>query len=199
MKIGIFGGTFSPPHLGHIRAAEAFANEMELDKLIIIPTFIPHKKDIRGVAPALERLHMCRLSFEGRIYEISDMEIARGDSYTAITLDELKKIYPDGELYILFGTDMFLTLGNWVRAGDIFGMCTVVCASRENDPDSEMKIMEKIGIYREQFGARIRHISLKPTEISSSDIRDRIKLGEDISGMVTPSVRDYIKTNGLYK
>lgn len=199
MKIGIFGGTFSPPHLGHIRAAEAFANEMELDKLIIIPTFIPHKKDMSGVAPALERLHMCRLSFEGRIYEISDMEIARGDSYTAITLDELRKIYPDDELYILFGTDMFLTLGNWVRAGDIFGMCTVVCASRENDPDSEMKIMEKIGIYREQFGARIRHISLKPAEISSSNIRDRIKLGEDISGMVTPSVRDYIKTNGLYK
>lgn len=199
MKIGIFGGTFSPPHIGHIRAAEAFTNEMALDKLIIIPTFIPHKKDMSGVAPAGERLHMCSLAFENEKCEISDIEIARGDSYTAITLDELKKIYPDDELYVLFGTDMFLILGNWVRAEDIFKMCTVVCASREDDPDSEMKIMEKIGIYREQFGARIRHISLNPIEISSSNIREQVRLGEDICGMVTPSVRDYIKTKGLYK
>ncbi len=199
MKIGIFGGTFSPPHMGHIRAAEAFYGEMELDKLFIIPTFVPHKKDMSGVAPAETRLRMCRLAFDDIKYEISDMEIVRGDSYTAITLDEMKKMYPYDELFILFGTDMFLTLGNWVRAEDIFGMCTVVCVSRESDPDSEMKIMEKIGIYREQFGAEIRHISLKPTEISSSKIRERISLGEELSGMVSPSVIDYIKTKELYK
>ena len=200
MKIGIFGGTFSPPHMGHIKAAESFMGEFGLDKLIIIPTSVPHNKDMSGVASPEARLRMCCLAFKNEKCEVSDIEIKRGGkSYTADTLEELKTLYPDDEFFVLFGSDMFLTFGNWVRAEDIFGMCTVVCVSRENDPESEKKIKEKADIYMEQFGAKIRHISLKPTEISSSEIREKIRLGEDISGLVTPSVRDYICAEGLYK
>ncbi len=200
MKIGIFGGTFSPPHIGHIKAAEAFIDQVGLDKLIIIPTFVPHKKDMSGVASPEARLYMCSLAFCGEKCNASDIEIKRGGkSYTADTLEELKKLYPDDELFMLFGTDMFLILGKWFHAEDIFSSCTVVCVCRENDGTSERKIMEKSDEYREQFGAKVRLISLEPTEISSSAVRERIRFGEDISGLVTPAVRDYIRTEGLYK
>ncbi len=200
MKIGIFGGTFSPPHLGHIRVSEAFVDELGLDRLIIIPTFVPHNKDMSNVAPPEARLEMCRLAFTKKYCEVSDIEIKRGGkSYTVHTLDELKSLYPDDELYILFGTDMFLILEKWVRTDDIFKMCTVACACRENDGEAERKIKEKSDIYREQFGAKIRLISLKPMEISSSAVRERVKLGGDISTLVTPEVRNYIRTAGLYK
>lgn len=200
MKIGIFGGTFSPPHIGHIRAAEAFICEIELDNLIIIPTFVPHNKDVSGVASPEARLHMCRLAFDSEKCNISDIEIKkRRKIYTADTLEELKSIYPDDEFFMLFGTDMFLILEKWFRVRDIFKMCTVVCICRENDVESKRKIIGKSDEYRERFGARVRLISLEPTEISSSLIRQRIKLGDDFSGLVTPSVRDYIYAEGLYK
>ncbi len=200
MNIGIFGGTFSPPHMGHIKAAEAFIHQIGLDRLIIIPTFVPHNKDMSTVAPREKRLEMCRLAFGGEKCEVSDIEVKRGGkSYTADTLEELKVLYPDDEFFILFGTDMFLILGKWFRAEDIFKMCTVVCVCRDNDDETKSKILEKIHVYREQFEARVRLISLEPTEISSSSVRERVKLGEDISALVTTKVRDYIRTEGLYK
>ena len=200
MKIGIFGGTFSPPHIGHIRAADTFICELGLDKLIIIPTALPHSKDLNGVADAGARLKMCRLAFENEKCEISDIEIKRGGkSYTADTLEEMKKQYPDDEFFILFGTDMFLILGKWVRAEEIFDSCTVVCACRENDAEVNGQILEKSQEYREQFGAKIRLLTLEPTEISSSVIREKISHDEDIYGLVTPLVESYIKTEGLYK
>ena len=200
MKIGIFGGTFSPPHMGHIRAAEAFVREVGLDRLFVIPTFLPHNKDMSGVASPEARLQMCRLAFENEKCEVSDIEIKNGGkSYTADTIETMKKLYPDDEFFILFGSDMFLILGKWIRAEEIFSSSTVVCVCREKDEDEKRKIMEKSHEYMEQFSAKIRLISLEPSEISSSAVRERIKRGEDICGLVTPSVREYILSEELYK
>jgi nicotinate-nucleotide adenylyltransferase len=200
MKIGIFGGTFSPPHMGHVRAAEAFIDGVGLDKLLVIPTFIsPHKEGIR-VEPSEVRLEMCRLAFVMDKCEISDIEIKRGGkSYTVLTLRSLREIYPEDELFMLCGTDMFLTLGKWFRAEEIFRLCTVVCVRRESDDETERKIKEKDDIYREQFGARIRHISLIPTELSSSEVRETNQNEGDISEMVPPAVEEFIKHRRLYE
>lgn len=200
MKIGIYGGTFSPPHMGHVRAADEFMRSMELDKLLIIPTFVPpHKTESERVEPEM-RLEMCRLAFVGEKYEISDIEIKRGGrSYTALTLDSLKGIYPDDELYLLCGTDMILTFDEWYRFGDIFDMCTLVYVRRESDEETEKKIEEKVSVFSEQYSARIRHISPRTTELSSSEIRSRVKMGKDISELVPNEVKGYIDAHGLYK
>ena len=200
MKIGIFGGTFSPPHIGHIRAAEAFVHEVGLDRLFIIPTFVPHNKDMGGVAPSGARLRMCRLAFENEKCKVSDIEIKRGGkSYTADTIEEMKKIYPDDDFFILFGTDMFLILGKWVRAEEIFKSCTIVCVLRGNDSEAENLVKEKITEYEEQFDAKIRLIKLEPTEISSSTVREYCRADEDISRWVTPAIAEFIHKKGLYK
>ncbi|MBQ8208674.1 MAG: nicotinate (nicotinamide) nucleotide adenylyltransferase [Clostridia bacterium] len=200
MKIGIFGGTFSPPHMGHVRAAREFIIAMELDKLLVIPTSTsPHKAMIKTAAPEL-RLEMCRIAFDMGRCEVSDIEIRRGGkSYTVLTLEELRDIYPKDELMFLCGTDMFLTLDRWFRAADIFKICTIVYVRREVDIVTEREIKEKIDIYREQYGAKIRHISPRPTELSSTEVRDVNKNDGDISEMVPPAVEEFIRCHGLYE
>ena len=94
---------------------------------------------------------------------------------------------------------MFLTLGKWFRAEEIFRLCTVVCVRRESDDETERKIKEKDDIYREQFGARIRYISLMPTELSSSEVRETNQNEGDISEMVPPAVEEFIKHRRLYE
>ena len=199
MKIGIYGGTFSPPHLGHVRAAEAFICEMGLDKLLVIPAFLPpHKSEDEHIAPAL-RLAMCRLTFRMDRAEVSPMELCRGGrSYTVETLEILKRRYPDDELYLLCGTDMILSFDTWYRAADIFRLCTVVYIRREDDDKKEREIDKKIAFYVKQFDAEIRHIKAKPLEISSTEIRRRIKEGKSLSGFVTPAAERFILDYKLY-
>ncbi len=199
MRIGIYGGTFSPPHMGHVRAAEEFISAMRLDKLLVIPALIPpHKTDVEIIDSEL-RLELCRLAFNMEKCEVSDIEIRRGGkSYTVLTLEEIKKIYPSDELFFLCGTDMILTFDRWYRAEDIFRMCTVVYVRRENDDITEKKIAEKVSSYSEQFGAEIRHISPRITELSSSEIRDLIQSEGDISELVPPAVAEFIRERGIY-
>ena len=199
MKIGIYGGTFSPPHIGHIGAAKEFIKAVGLDKLFVVPTFRPPHKDDNAIIESDLRLQMCRLAFDMPFCEVSDIEIRRGGkSYTVLTLEEMKKSYPEDELFLLCGTDMVLTLDRWFRAEDIFKLCTIVYVRRENDPATEKDILEKISLFREQFDAEIRHISPRTVELSSSQIRERMARGEDISDLVPNAVADFIRLHGLY-
>lgn len=200
MKIGIYGGSFSPPHMGHIRAAKEFIEEMQLDKLLVIPAYIPPNKADMKMPSSEIRMELCRLAFSVEKCFVSDMEMKRGGiSYTAQTLLELKQMHPDDELFWLCGADKLQSLDKWYKVEEIFRLCTVVCVSREKDYALSRLIDEKISLLREQFGARIRHISVKVTELSSSRIRDMIKNNEDISGLVLPSVAAYIKAGHLYE
>ena len=196
MRLGIYGGTFSPPHNGHTEAAGAFIREMRLDKLLIIPTFIPpHKISFDNATPD-DRLEMCKLAFSDiDNIEISDMEIKRGGkSYTYLTLEELSS---DGvELFFLCGTDMILTFDEWKRYDYIFSLATICYARRENDEQNTLKIEEKVEQYR-KLGAKIVEIKHKVNEISSTEIKAMLKDKKEYIP-VSKSVLDYIYSKQIY-
>lgn len=202
MKVGIFGGTFNPIHKGHTEAAYAFLRSVEPDRLFVIPTKIPPHKAITADDDPAIRLEMTARAFsenkeyDGRI-EVSDIEIrSEGKSYTYYTLQKLRSMGFD-EFYLYCGTDMLLSFDTWFRFEDILSMCTLAYASRlERDcPEASAKI----AMLRERYGARIVEIPLDPIEISSSEIREMIRKGEDASAFLSPAVLDFIGERGLYQ
>ena len=198
-KIGIYGGTFSPPHIGHVGAAESFSRTVNPDELLIMPDFLPPHKEICGKVTAADRLEMSRLAF-GHIKNavISDMEIKRGGrSYTSVTLEELSK--DDRELYFLCGTDMFLTLGTWYRPEVIFKLATICYVRREADEENSRLIEERTREYRERFAANIIPIDSSVREVSSSELREYLENNSDkAEELLSPAVYSYIKKRGLY-
>ena len=198
IRIGIYGGTFSPPHNGHIAAAKAFIEQMWLDFLYVIPTATPPHKEMDVPVDAAHRLEMCRLAFsnvEG-IY-VSDMEMRRGGrSYTVDTLRELTG--PDRRLFLLCGTDMMLTLDEWREPEEIFKLSYPVYIRREKDALLDKMIVQKIADYNEKYGKVVRRIVTEPIELSSNLVRERLKNGEDISNLIPASVEKYIRDNYLY-
>lgn len=200
MKIGIYGGTFSPVHCGHLLAAREFVRRTELDKLLIIPAAQPPHKEMQPPVSASDRLEMCRLAFEGmENVEISDIEISRGGkSYTVDTVTELKKKYPDDELFLLVGTDMLLTFDRWYRYTDILSLCNLVYVRRETDSELDGEIFEKISFLEKQTGIKIRHIKIDPVEISSSELRQMLQDGEDTGNYLPEKVENFVKEKGIY-
>ena len=198
-KIGIYGGTFNPPHIGHVSAAESFSAAVAFDKLIIMPDFLPPHKRFESSVSAEDRLNMCRLAFSHiKNAEISDLEIKRGGkSYTAVTLEELSS--PDTELYFLCGTDMFLTLGEWYAPERIFKSATICYIRRENDIEIAKRIKELFEHYKKKYSAKILEITGQIVEISSSDVRAALENREQKSVFLPESVSEYIAQKGLYK
>ena len=197
-RIGIYGGTFSPPHNGHVAAARAFMEQMWLDFLYVIPASLPPHKEIGNAVNAEQRLQMCRLAFEGIDgICVSDMEIARGGvSYTVDTLRALSG--EDRRLFLLCGTDMVLTLDTWREAEEIFRLSYPTYVRREKDSALDARIIEKISKYHKEYGKVVRRIVTEPLEISSSTVRERIRLGMPYSALVPESVEKYIVDNHLY-
>ena len=202
MRIGIYGGTFSPPHNGHVAAAKAFMEQMWLDVLYIMPTGIPPHKNEQGGASALERLAMCERAFaslDGVI--ISDLELRRpGKSYTVDTLREISaRCEPDSRLFLLMGTDMLLTLDRWYCTDEIFRLSYPVYMRREvGDPVLDAQIVKQIELLRERYGKVVRRIVGDPVPVSSSMIRRALQDGRSIDGMVPHTVAQYIHDHNLY-
>ena len=197
-RIGIYGGTFSPPHNGHIKAAKAFMEQMWLDFLYVIPTATPPHKEMEVAVDAKHRLAMTRLAFSGidGIY-VSDMEIQRGGkSYTVDTLRELSG--EDRRLFLLCGTDMVLTLDQWRSPDEIFKLSYPVYIRRDNDRSLDEPIVQKIAQYYKTYGKAVRRIVTEPLELSSQEVRSALSSGRDISSLVPPAVEKYIKDNHLY-
>ena len=197
-RIGIYGGTFSPPHNGHLKAAQAFMEQMWLDILYVIPTAVPPHKEMDAPISANDRLEMTRLAFSGMegVY-VSDLEIRRGGrSYTVDTLRELSG--EDRRLFLLCGTDMMLTLDQWRSPDEIFRLCYPVYIRRDNDRSLDSVIVQKIADYNQKFGKVVRRIVTDPLELSSNMVRSALKEGRDISQMVPRAVDTYIKDNHLY-
>ena len=199
MRIGIYGGTFAPIHRGHIAAAEAFLTQMELDLLYVIPAGIPPHKQIDASDDPAHRLAMCELAFAGRRNVIvSDMEIRReGKSYTVDTLRALHA--EDRRLFLLMGTDMMLTLDSWRAPEEIFRLCYPIYIRRENDPILEARIIKKNETYLQKYGKIARRLMADVIELSSTEIRDRVRRGEEIDSLVPTAVADYIREKGLYQ
>lgn len=197
-RIGLYGGTFAPIHNGHVNAARAFMDQMQLDYLFVVPTFIPPHKQIDKSDDPIHRLKMCELAFAGESgVIISDMEIERGGvSYTVDTLRELSR--PNRRLFLLCGTDMALTLDEWKDPEEIFRLCYPTYVRRENDKLIENKIIEKNARYYAKYGKVVRRIMTDAIELSSTEIRERVKKGKDISDLVPKKVAEYIAENKLY-
>ena len=197
-RIGIYGGTFSPPHNGHIAAAKAFMEQMWLDFLFVIPAAVPPHKEMEDPVSAIDRYRMTQLAFEGieGVY-VSDMEIRRGGkSYTVDTLRELSG--DDRRLFLLCGTDMMLTLDEWHEADEIFRLCYPVYTRREKDPLLDNVIVKKIAAYKEKYGKVVRKIQVEPFVVSSHEIREKMRAGESVADLIPASVAKYIFDNHLY-
>lgn len=198
MKIALFGGSFDPIHNGHRAAAQVFLQKLGLDRIIFMPTCIPPHKLRSWMAPAEDRLEMCRLALQDEpAFTVSDREIRRGDaSFTVDTLDELRREWPaHTEWYLITGADMFLTLSTWYRFDRLKTMATL-CAVPRDDADEAV-----LRAYAERLtadGARCIVADAPCVDVSSTEIRRRIAAGESTEGMLSPAVAAYIRKTGLY-
>ncbi len=196
-KIGIYGGTFSPPHLGHVRAAELFIRERSLDELHIIPAGLPPHKTEDGGAVSEDRMAMCRLAF-AHLPEakISDREIVRGGkSYTVLTLREYAQegIKPE----LLVGTDMLLTFEKWYCFQEILTLCTLVCIPRESDGRKNAELFRMAEHLKKEYGADVFFLNGGAVEVSSSELRECLREKKD-AALLPDSVSEYIRRKGLY-
>ncbi|MBQ7364954.1 MAG: nicotinate (nicotinamide) nucleotide adenylyltransferase [Clostridia bacterium] len=195
-RIGIYGGSFSPPHYGHVEAVQSFYSSMMLDKVLVIPTFIaPHKQNLATVSSE-HRLAMTRLAFQHLPYvTVSDYEITKKDvSYTAHTLAHFAN---DGKLFFLCGSDMFLSMDTWYRPDIIFQNAAIVLASR--DAALDQACLLKKAIYEDRYSAEIHILENSVRKLSSTEIRAAIRRREDVSGNLPQAVIDYMKAWHLYE
>ncbi|MBR6568267.1 MAG: nicotinate (nicotinamide) nucleotide adenylyltransferase [Clostridia bacterium] len=199
MRIGIFGGTFNPPHKGHKKLALNIKEKADLDRIIIIPTFTPPHKEGKDLASGEHRIKMCEMMFTEDFFTVSDMEISRRDkSYTYYTLLELKKVCPDDELFLIIGSDMLLSFHTWFRYEDILPMVTLCVATREDKVDySELLAYSKdvLGLGKNE----IIIADTEPYECSSTDVRQQLSLGLDAAYMTGREIYDYARLNLLYE
>ncbi len=201
MNIGIYGGTFDPPHIGHVTAAKAAMDTLELDKLVLVPDAQPPHKTLpeSGAAPR-QRYDMAVLATAalGKRAEVSDMELRRsGVSYTADTLAALREQYPDDTLYLLMGSDMFLSLHNWRRPEAIMAMAHIAPFSREAEDESAAFAAQSARLEQE-FGAQVTVVpNPQVVDISSTEVRAALAQGggEDL---LPPPVWGYIQRERLY-
>lgn len=195
-RVGIFGGTFNPPHLGHVEAAKAFVKGADLDTLIIMPAFIPPHKEYLSTVSCEQRLEMCNIAFKDvEKAVVSDLEISRGGkSYTYLTLEELSS--EDVELYFLCGTDMILSMGTWKNPNVIFALANICYIRRESDEKNTVMINERCREYERVYNANVIPIDARVIEISSSEIREN---KNDLSSYLSADLLEYIRKEGLYQ
>ena len=198
MRTGIFGGTFNPPHIGHVRALKSAAEQLGLEKVLVIPSGTPpHKKLPAGSPDEQERFEMARLAFRYiENADVLDIELGRNDPcYSWQTIERLKALAPEDELWLLMGGDMFLSLPTWRRAEYIMRSVKIGAFSRLGEQDEELRAFAlKL---REEYGCVSEIIHNDPVEISSTQVRAIFARGENCP-FIDRKVMDYIKKKGLY-
>ena len=197
-RIGIYGGTFNPPHIGHIRAAEQAAEFLKLDKLLMIPDRIAPHKTLTGSAPdGAQRLQMlCLATANCERLEPSDLELRReGVSYTWETVALLREQYPEAELVLLMGSDMFLSFHTWKNPEKIIENAALGVFCRGDK--GEQTAMDAQTAALQALGARVEQIPITPVPISSTQLRRMLafRCAEDF---LPAGVGSYIRSEGLY-
>lgn len=189
MRIGILGGTFNPIHMGHLILAEEAYCKLKLDKLIFVPTFTPPHKEVEPNVSPQDRLNMVRLAIEDNPHlELSQFEVdSKKKSYSIDTLKGFRKLYgEDAELYFITGSDALKDLFSWKDLNEIFKISKFIIANRPGYPVRDLP-------------KGVETVVITPIEISSQDIRRRLKEGRSIRYLVPEKVRMYILEHILYK
>ena len=196
-RLGLYGGTYSPPHRGHIHSLMAFLEAEKPDRTLIMPNAVPPHKTMRRDETPEIRLEMCRAAFDSfENVEISSYETDKGGfSYTADTLEYLTK--PGREILMLVGSDMFRTLRRWRSPDKIFALATVCCVARYGHESEELE--EVAASYRRECGANVRIIPTDVIEISSTEIRERIAKGLPLHDLIPSAVETIIRRENLYR
>jgi nicotinate-nucleotide adenylyltransferase len=192
VRIGVFGGTFDPPHVGHLLLAADARDALDLDRLIFVPASAqPLKVDKPAVASARDRLEMVRLVVaDDANYQVDDAEINReGLSYTVDTLEHLSGRYAGAELFLLLGQDALAGFGQWRKPERILELATLALMMRSGAGD----------VAQWRKAERLALVSTRRVDVSSSEIRERLRAGKSIKGFVPESVERFIDARGLYR
>jgi nicotinate-nucleotide adenylyltransferase len=192
-RLGIFGGTFDPPHVGHLALAEWAREELKLDRVLFVPTGTPpHKRAAR--TGAAHRLAMTRRAIRGNsAFTVSTMEVRReGPSFTADTVAAVARAHPGAELWLLLGADMYATFDSWVRPGEIAALAALAVAPR---PGAEAPRASRAAAR----GRGVRWLTNPALEVSSSAVRERARRGASLRYLVPDAVARYLATHRLYR
>ncbi len=195
IKIGILGGTFDPPHLGHLRLAEAALAQLELDEVLFIPANRNPMKEGPKITPVKHRLEMVEcLAAANSKFTWSDLEMSRGGaSYAVDTLAELQFVRP-GEYWFLMGADSLRTFPEWKQPQRILKLCRLGVVLRP--PLSEPMLRDRMP---EDILEKTDFINMEPYAMSSTELREKLQMGQNVGEAIPPVVLDYIRSNKLYK
>lgn len=193
MKIGIYGGTFNPVHIGHLLNAQYVKDEFALDTILFVPSKTPVHKHLADQTSADDRCRMLELAIKGNSsFKVSRIEIDRAEpSYTILTVKEIAGLYPEAELYLILGADSFYEINIWKDHEKILAGTVIIVLRREGDFAFSDDIIRK--------GKKILFSKNPIIEISSSEVRSRIKRNSPVDYYLPGTVVEYINSKGLYK
>jgi nicotinate-nucleotide adenylyltransferase len=196
VRIGILGGTFNPPHLGHLICAQEAYLQLGLDRVTLIPARVPPHKPVEDEPGAEHRLELCRLAIEGdERFDVSDIEVVRdGPSYTVDTLEELHSSAPENELFLIVGGDIAAGLPGWYRPEQVLSLATLAVARRRGTSRAAVaRALRSLA-----GGERARFFRMPRIGISSTMLRDRVRAGQPTKYYVPDPVERYIHQHRLY-
>lgn len=215
-RIGIMGGTFNPIHNGHLTIAQNAKEQFALDKVLFMPSGVPYMKNLREVLSASVRCKMTALAIQDiPCFELSDMEAVSGENtYTYNTLQKLKALHPDEDYYFILGADSLYAIEEWRHPELIFKNCTILAAVRKESAKSthaekddcehenpllQKRLYEQADYLREKYHAAIKLLDICEIDVSSTQIRDLLRAGASVHGLVPDAVETYISENHLYR
>ncbi|MBP7175948.1 MAG: nicotinate-nucleotide adenylyltransferase [Thermoclostridium sp.] len=196
--IGVFGGAFNPIHTGHLLLAEYIREEFKLEKVVFVPAGKPPHKQEEDLQASQHRFNMvCKAVSRNPFFEVSEVEINRtGVTYTSDTLEELAELYPGKQLGFICGADSIINLTTWHNIHKIFEIAVLIVADRPNTDETEFQSM--LRWFRDEYNAKILIAGTPLVEISSTQIRERLKNGLSTRYMVPDEVLSYIQLHKLY-
>jgi nicotinate-nucleotide adenylyltransferase len=204
VRVALMGGTFDPPHIGHFLAASDAFDQLQLDRLFFVPAATQPLKQHQVSSPAIHRLRMVQLMVEGDTrFEVDEIEIRRtGLSFTVDTLEEYSRRFPDAERFFLLGVDAFGLLDQWRDASRVLNLAHLVVLTRATDGASAVDLEAVTKQVRAIGGSKAatpRVLNTRRVDVSSTEIRERVRAGQPIRGYVSDAVGHYIEFNGLYR
>ncbi len=198
LKIGIFGGSFNPVHSEHVKIALGAIKELNLDKLLVVPTYVSPHKINEVMASGEDRLNMLNLAFCGLDkVEISDFEVkSQGVSFTYLTILHFKNLYPNATFYLIMGSDMLDNFPTWKNPEIIANNAELALLNRKGDSRLNAPAINRI---KSLYNKDVLYLKTEGENLSSTEVRLRIKLGLNLDGIISNSVEKYINLNNLYQ